>query len=93
MFRIPRRMTTEKMASKQMNSQSVMNRRMVISMPDLQDIKLPEIPPRNSSFRRVETGIGKGRMCQTNAGAFLLSLWVTSLRISTETGSDARKKW
>ncbi|XP_013048818.3 DENN domain-containing protein 3 [Anser cygnoides] len=57
MFRIPRRMTTEKMASKQMNSQSVMNRRMVISMPDLQDIKLPEIPPRNSSFRRVETGI------------------------------------
>lgn len=76
MFRIPRRMATEKMASKQMNSQSTMNRRMVISMPDLQDIKLPEVPPRNSSFRRVETDIGKGRRCQTSA--FLSSLSVTS---------------
>ncbi|OXB57492.1 hypothetical protein ASZ78_013357 [Callipepla squamata] len=55
MFRTPRRLTMEKMASKRFNSQNMINRRMVISMPNLQDIKLPESPTRKSSLRRVET--------------------------------------
>lgn len=53
----------EKMASKQFNPQYMISRRMVISMPNLQDIKLPEGPARNSSLRRIETSVGKGRMC------------------------------
>nr|XP_021146276.1 DENN domain-containing protein 3 [Columba livia] len=57
MFHTPRRMTMEKMASKLFNSQYKMSRRMVISMPNLQDIKLPEGPTRNSSLRRIETGV------------------------------------
>ncbi|NWX47669.1 DEND3 protein, partial [Steatornis caripensis] len=59
MFHTPRRLTMEKMASKQFNPQYKISRRMVISMPNLQDIKLPEGPTRNSSLRRVETGVGK----------------------------------
>ncbi|NXX83959.1 DEND3 protein, partial [Urocolius indicus] len=62
MFHTPRRLTMEKMASKRLNSEYKINRRMVISMPNLQDIKLPEGPTRNSSLRRIETGVGKGRM-------------------------------
>lgn len=57
MFRAPRRLTMEKMASKRFNSQNIINRRMVISMPNLQDIKLPESPTRKSSLRRIETSI------------------------------------
>ncbi|XP_037236442.1 DENN domain-containing protein 3 [Falco rusticolus] len=56
MFHSPRRLTIEKMASKQFNPQRIINRRMVISMPNLQDIKLPEGPTRNSSLQRIETG-------------------------------------
>jgi len=59
MFRAPRRLTMEKMASKRFNSQNIINRRMVISMPNLQDIKLPESPTRKSSLRRIETSIGE----------------------------------
>ncbi|KFV07406.1 DENN domain-containing protein 3, partial [Pterocles gutturalis] len=64
MFHSPRRLTMEKMASKQFNPQAWINRRMVISMPNLQDIKLPEGPTRNSSLRRIETSVreGKGRI-------------------------------
>ncbi|KAF1610478.1 DENN domain-containing protein 3, partial [Eudyptes chrysolophus] len=62
MFHAPRRMTMEKMASKRFNPQYMISRRMVISMPNLQDITLPERPTRNSSLRRLETGVGKGRM-------------------------------
>ncbi|OPJ72567.1 DENN domain-containing protein 3 isoform B [Patagioenas fasciata monilis] len=57
MFHTPRRMTMEKMASKLFNSQYKISRRMVISMPNLQDIELPEGPTRNSSLRRIETGV------------------------------------
>ncbi|XP_065484221.1 DENN domain-containing protein 3 isoform X2 [Caloenas nicobarica] len=57
MFHTPRRMTMEKMASKLFNPQYKISRRMVISMPNLQDIKLPEGPTRNSSLRRIETGV------------------------------------
>ncbi|XP_074997184.1 DENN domain-containing protein 3 isoform X2 [Calonectris borealis] len=57
MFHTPRRLTMEKMASKRFNPQYMISRRMVISMPNLQDIKLPEGPTRNSSLRRIETGI------------------------------------
>ncbi|XP_072186167.1 DENN domain-containing protein 3 [Excalfactoria chinensis] len=57
MFRTPRRLTMGKMASKRLNSQNIINRRMVISMPNLQDIKLPESPTRKSSLRRIESGI------------------------------------
>ncbi|NXP73116.1 DEND3 protein, partial [Ramphastos sulfuratus] len=59
MFHTPRRLTMEKMASKRFNHQ-YLDRRMVISMPNLQDIKLPEGPTRSSSLRRIETGVGKG---------------------------------
>ncbi|XP_030301777.1 DENN domain-containing protein 3 isoform X2 [Calypte anna] len=57
MFHTPRRLTMEKMASKQLNPQYKISRRMVISMPNLQDIKLPEGPTRNSSLRRIETDV------------------------------------
>lgn len=62
MFHTPRRLTMEKMASKQFNPQHVIDRRMVISMPNLQDIKLPEGPARHSSLRKIESGLGKRRV-------------------------------
>ncbi|XP_059723714.1 DENN domain-containing protein 3 isoform X1 [Haemorhous mexicanus] len=54
MFPTPRRLTIEKMASKRMSAARKASRRMVISMPNLQDIHLPEGPSRNSSLRKVE---------------------------------------
>uniref|UniRef100_A0A8B9EVT1 DENN domain-containing protein 3 n=1 Tax=Amazona collaria TaxID=241587 RepID=A0A8B9EVT1_9PSIT len=54
MFHTPRRLTMEKMASKRFNPQYVVSRRMVISMPDLQEIRLPEAPTRKSSLRKLE---------------------------------------
>lgn len=60
----------EKMASKRFNPQYMISRRMVISMPNLQDIKLPEGPARNSSLRRIETSVGKGRMCWNKYSVF-----------------------
>ncbi|NXF04625.1 DEND3 protein, partial [Smithornis capensis] len=62
MFPTPRRLTMEKMASKRFSAQQKISRRMVMSLPNLQDIKLPQGPTRNSSLRRVETDVGKGRM-------------------------------
>lgn len=79
MFRTPRRLTMEKMASKRFNSQNIINRRMVISMPNLQDIKLPESPTRKSSLRRIETGIGEWRMCWTNMVVFFFLFCMISL--------------
>ncbi|NXO00144.1 DEND3 protein, partial [Rhinopomastus cyanomelas] len=52
-----RRPTTKRMASKQSNPHYMVNRRMVISMPNLQDIKLPEGPTRNSSLRVIESSV------------------------------------
>ncbi|XP_058688462.1 DENN domain-containing protein 3 [Poecile atricapillus] len=57
MFATPRRLTIEKMASKRISAERKASRRMVISMPNLQDIKLPEGPIRNSSLRKVETDV------------------------------------
>ncbi|XP_038616402.1 DENN domain-containing protein 3 [Tachyglossus aculeatus] len=57
----PRRPTMEKMASRRLTPQQLHNRRMVISMPNLQDIKLPELPPRNSSLRKMETASKSGK--------------------------------
>ncbi|XP_019383764.1 PREDICTED: DENN domain-containing protein 3 [Gavialis gangeticus] len=51
----PRRPTMEKMASKRFNPQYMISRRMVISMPNLQDIKPQGNPIKNSSLRRAET--------------------------------------
>ncbi|NXM68630.1 DEND3 protein, partial [Serilophus lunatus] len=56
-FHTPRRLTMEKMASKRFTPQQKINRRMVVSLPNLQDIKLPEGPIRNSSFHRIETDV------------------------------------
>ncbi|KFQ24389.1 DENN domain-containing protein 3, partial [Merops nubicus] len=56
MFHTPRRLTMEKMASKGFSPPCMVSRRMVISMPNLQDILLPEGPARNSSLRRVQPG-------------------------------------
>ncbi|NXA06468.1 DEND3 protein, partial [Sapayoa aenigma] len=61
-FHSPRRLTMEKMASKRFTPQQKISRRMVVSLPNLQDIKLPEGPSRNSSLRRLETDVGKGRI-------------------------------
>ncbi|KAM9164933.1 DENN domain-containing protein 3 isoform 2-T2 [Pangshura tecta] len=51
----PRRLTVEKMASKRFNPQYMISKRMVISMPNLQDIKPHDSPARTSSLRRSET--------------------------------------
>ncbi|NWR34383.1 DEND3 protein, partial [Tachuris rubrigastra] len=65
-FPTPRRLTMEKMASKRLTPEQKISRRMVMSLPNLQDIKLPEGPTRNSSLRRTGTGVvGKGRMSVT----------------------------
>ncbi|KAJ7419226.1 DENN domain containing 3 [Willisornis vidua] len=57
MFPTPRRLTMEKMASKRFTPEQRVSRRMVMSLPNLQDIKLPEGPPRNSSLRRTAAGV------------------------------------
>ncbi|XP_060245275.1 DENN domain-containing protein 3 isoform X3 [Meriones unguiculatus] len=51
----PRRPTVEKMASRKASPLHLTHRRMVVSMPNLQDISLPELPPRNSSLRIMDT--------------------------------------
>ncbi|XP_034372676.1 DENN domain-containing protein 3 [Arvicanthis niloticus] len=51
----PRRPTVEKMASRKASPLHTTHRRMVVSMPNLQDISLPELPPRNSSLRIMDT--------------------------------------
>ncbi|XP_037354764.1 DENN domain-containing protein 3 isoform X2 [Talpa occidentalis] len=47
----PRRPTIEKIASRKPSALQVAHRRMVVSMPDLQAITVPELLPRNSSLR------------------------------------------
>ncbi|KAB0366774.1 hypothetical protein FD754_010930 [Muntiacus muntjak] len=51
----PRRPTIEKMASRKSSAPHAAHRRMVVSMPNLQDITVPELPPRNSSLRKIQT--------------------------------------
>ncbi|XP_029410861.1 DENN domain-containing protein 3 isoform X2 [Nannospalax galili] len=51
----PRRPTVEKMASRKALPLHITHRRMVVSMPNLQDISLPELLPRNSSLRIMDT--------------------------------------
>ncbi|XP_049556389.1 DENN domain-containing protein 3 isoform X4 [Orcinus orca] len=51
----PRRPTVEKMASRKPSAPHGAHRRMVVSMPNLQDIAVPELPPRNSSLRKMRT--------------------------------------
>ncbi|XP_033616780.1 DENN domain-containing protein 3 isoform X3 [Fukomys damarensis] len=51
----PRRPTVEKMASRKSSPLHTTHRRMVVSMPSLQDIALPELPPRNASLRIMDT--------------------------------------
>lgn len=45
----------EKIASRKASPLHLTHRRMVVSMPNLQDISLPELPPRNSSLRIMDT--------------------------------------
>ncbi|XP_013011581.1 DENN domain-containing protein 3 isoform X1 [Cavia porcellus] len=54
MLRSPRRPTVEKMASRKSSPLNITHRRMVVSMPSLQDITLPELPARNSSLRIMD---------------------------------------
>ncbi|XP_030890382.1 DENN domain-containing protein 3 [Leptonychotes weddellii] len=54
MLASPRRPTIEKMASRKSSPLHVTHRRMVVSMPNLQDITIPELPARNSSLRKVD---------------------------------------
>eukprot|EP00070_Physeter_catodon_P049676 XP_028356570.1 DENN domain-containing protein 3 [Physeter catodon] len=49
----PRRPTVEKMAGRKSSAPHGAHRRMVVSMPNLQDITAPELPPRNSSLRKM----------------------------------------
>uniref|UniRef100_A0A8C2VUN7 DENN domain containing 3 n=1 Tax=Chinchilla lanigera TaxID=34839 RepID=A0A8C2VUN7_CHILA len=51
----PRRPTVEKMASRKSSPLNITHRRMVVSMPSLQDITLPELPARNFSLRIMDT--------------------------------------
>ncbi|XP_069456974.1 DENN domain-containing protein 3 isoform X2 [Ovis canadensis] len=51
----PRRPTIEKMASRKSSTPHAAHRRMVVSMPNLQDIAVPELPPRNASLRKIQT--------------------------------------
>ncbi|XP_026919600.1 DENN domain-containing protein 3 isoform X3 [Acinonyx jubatus] len=51
----PRRPTIEKMASRNSSSLHVTHRRMVVSMPNLRDIAVPELPARNSSLRKMDS--------------------------------------
>ncbi|XP_062935974.1 DENN domain-containing protein 3 isoform X2 [Cynocephalus volans] len=51
----PRRLTVEKMATQKSSPRHGTPRRMVVSMPDLQDIAVPELPPRNLSLRVMDT--------------------------------------
>ncbi|XP_045857499.1 DENN domain-containing protein 3 isoform X3 [Meles meles] len=59
----PRRPTIEKMTSRKFSPPHIVHRRMVVSMPNLQDIAIPELPARNSSLRQVDTtGCGSGSL-------------------------------
>ncbi|XP_057591326.1 DENN domain-containing protein 3 isoform X3 [Hippopotamus amphibius kiboko] len=51
----PRRPTIEKMASRRSSVPCPPPRRLVVSMPNLQDAGVPELPPRNSSLRTVHS--------------------------------------
>ncbi|XP_067414430.1 DENN domain-containing protein 3 isoform X2 [Emydura macquarii macquarii] len=51
----PRRLPVERMASKRFNPQYMISKRLVISMPNLQDIKPHDSPIRTSSLRKSET--------------------------------------
>ncbi|KAM4865580.1 DENN domain-containing protein 3 [Thomomys bottae] len=51
MLMSPRRPTVEKMALRKPPALPLAHRRMVVSMPNLQDLVLPELPPRNLSLR------------------------------------------
>lgn len=77
MFPTPRRLTIEKMASRRISTERKASRRKVISMPNLQDIKLPEGPTRNPSLGKVDTGVGKGGLGWTKT--LLVSVGVTVL--------------
>ncbi|XP_036293380.1 DENN domain-containing protein 3 isoform X2 [Pipistrellus kuhlii] len=50
----PRRLTVEKKAPHRPSPGHAARRRMVVSMPNLQDIASPEPPPRNASLRKAE---------------------------------------
>ncbi|KAM5314568.1 DENN domain-containing protein 3 isoform 2-T3 [Glossophaga mutica] len=57
----PRRPTMGKIASRKASPQRAAHRRMVVSMPNLQDIAVPELPPRNASLRDdILGGCGRG---------------------------------
>nr|XP_010586823.1 LOW QUALITY PROTEIN: DENN domain-containing protein 3 [Loxodonta africana] len=56
----PRRLTVEKMALQRSSLQKAAQRRMVVSMPDLQDITVVEVQPRKSSLRQVDAVSCKG---------------------------------
>nr|XP_044999691.1 DENN domain-containing protein 3 isoform X2 [Jaculus jaculus] len=55
MLMSPRRPTVEKMASRKFTPLHITHRRLVVSMPNLQDITLPDLPPKNSSLRTMDT--------------------------------------
>ena len=72
----PRRPTIEKMASRKSSAPHGAHRRMVVSMPNLQDIVVPELPPRNSSLRKIHTeDCGSSR----TGGPAAPALWLFSL--------------
>ncbi|KAM5280988.1 DENN domain-containing protein 3 isoform 1-T1 [Ctenodactylus gundi] len=51
----PRRPTVEKIATRKSSALHAAHRRMVVSMPNLQDVAVPELPPRNASLRIMDT--------------------------------------
>uniref|UniRef100_A0A8D2NPL8 DENN domain-containing protein 3 n=2 Tax=Zosterops TaxID=36298 RepID=A0A8D2NPL8_ZOSLA len=81
MFPTPRRLTIEKMASRRISTERKASRRKVISMPNLQDIKLPEGPTRNPSLGKVDTGVGKGGLGWTKTLLVTPSKSITTFKI------------
>ncbi|NXI21024.1 DEND3 protein, partial [Sterrhoptilus dennistouni] len=81
MFPTPRRLTIEKMASRRISAERKASRRKVISMPNLQDIKLPEGPTRNPSLGKVHTDVGKGRLGWTKTLLVTPSKSITTFKI------------
>lgn len=76
----PRRPTAGKLGSRKSSALRAAHRRMVVSMPNLQDLVSPEPPPRNASLRKMEMepsdwdcGSGDAQAWPTEDTA---SLWV-----------------
>lgn len=83
----------EKITSKRFNPHYMISRRMVISMPNLQDIKSQDNPIKNSLLRRAETERGKGGKIYLICTILCaLMLWTESLESSQHKHCDSQEE-